>query len=459
MDQKYWKEMYENTTKKFEKKARFIGSVFVAFNTNIDDIKYVDENLIEFLDYKDYSTKENGKSEIRSVDDFKNGLLASMRDGKAREWIVKDMITYEWLRKKIEYDKRLIGGQAGIVANLLSRIGIGKVIVFNSMLADEEAEMYEKNVVMPIHSLGNIHLVKPKEAVNTKDSKTNLIFEFKKGMKVSTRDEMFFVPRSNRFIISYRPSGREPIFPAEFEDNFDEIFRGVKRVFLSGYQNLPNSENSFFKVKVQLAKMKKVNSELKIHFEFTSEENRKHVEKLARFVMSECDSLGCNERECEILLRGLDEEKLADDLKYSDYGVVKLCEAAKKIMAKTSVSRIQIHNLGFMVCLVKKKYGNPHQLLDALLFSSETVFTKSMKQIIKNVDDIDINLEYSISERGIDELKRFEKMTNMEKIGEGIFESGRYYFMVVPMKESKHVKTTVGLGDTISSVGFIGDLI
>ncbi|MCK5322384.1 MAG: hypothetical protein KAJ47_03910, partial [Candidatus Aenigmarchaeota archaeon] len=176
MDQKYWKEMYENTTKKFEKKARFIGSVFVAFNTNIDDIKYVDENLIEFLDYKDYSTKENGKSEIRSVDDFKNGLLASMRDGKAREWIVKDMITYEWLRKKIEYDKRLIGGQAGIVANLLSRIGIGKVIVFNSMLADEEAEMYEKNVVMPIHSLGNIHLVKPKEAVNTKDSKTNLIF-------------------------------------------------------------------------------------------------------------------------------------------------------------------------------------------------------------------------------------------------------------------------------------------
>ena len=459
MDQKYWKNLYENTTKKFEKKAGSIGSVFVAFNTNVDEIKYVDDELLSFLDLKDFSCAGKGKNEIRSVDDFKRGLLLSMKDGKAREWVIKDSITSDWLKKKIKYDKKNMGGQAGIVANLLSRIGIRKVIVFNPKLAKEEAELYDKNIVVPRCSLGNLHLLKPKDAVNTDKAKINLIFEFKKGQKVTTKDEMFFAKRTNRFIVSFRPKGREPNFPKEIEKKFGEILKGTKRVFLSGYQHLPCDEGSFFKAKIQLAEMRRVNPDLRIHFEFTSEENLELIGYISRFVMSECDSLGCNERETELLLRGLGEDKLADDVKYSDYSAIKLYEGACAIMKTSGVSRIQIHNLGFMICLVKKKYGDPHKLMDALLFSSETVFTKSVVGIIESVDDIDINLEHSISNRGISEIRKFEKWTHMDKISEGLYDCGDCYFMVAPMKESKRVKTTVGLGDTISSVGFIGDLI
>ena len=97
--------------------------------------------------------------------------------------------------------------------------------------------------------------------------------------------------------------------------------------------------------------------------------------------------------------------------------------------------------------------------MDALLFSSEIVFLKSMEETRKDIDDLDMNLNYSISKRGIDELNKLERNLGLRKIAGGVFDAGKCYFMIVPMKESENVKTTVGLGDTISSIGFIGDLI
>jgi ADP-dependent phosphofructokinase/glucokinase len=461
--EEYWNKKYSDTTKKFKGGIYNVGPVFVAFNTNVDTIKYVDEKFLKLMDFEhfNYDEKllEKNKNEIKTIDDFKMGLLSSMKEGKAKEWVINDMITYDYLKTKIKYDKNRIGGQAGIVANLLSNVGVSKIIVYNPKLSIEEAKMYKKNIKMPKFSLSNVHLVKPEDAVNSKNGKINLIFEFQKDMKVKTKNLMFYTARTNRFIISYRPKGRDPIFNNEIENNFNKFLSGVKRSFISGYQLLGKDEQALFKAKTQLSKIKAVNKDMKIHYEFTSEEDMELVNLLAKYVITECDSLGCNERETCILVKGLGNQKLAEDIKYSDYSAVKLYEAAKFIISKTKIKRVHIHNLGYMVCVFKKRYDEPNKMLDALLYSSELVLTKSMNEDIKNIDDVDINLNMKLSFRGLDELRKINKVYLKNKKQEGIFEFDNHFLIVVPMKEGENVKTTVGLGDTVSSIGFIGDLI
>ncbi|NOQ55501.1 MAG: hypothetical protein GQ477_01705 [Nanohaloarchaea archaeon] len=451
----FWTRQFLSVSKNFKKNTKYISGIFVAFNTNMDAIEHITPDFLKLMDIEQFRPKK-GVTEINSLDDFKTGLIGSMRLGKAMEWVIDDMSTYNHLLDSINYDSYRIGGQAGIVANVLSHLGMKKITVYNPKLSEAEADMYDPEVQAFKVSKTQTKKIKAKDAFSRHDTpKINLIFEYSKGLKIKTEDESFIIPRTNRFIVSYRPKGREPFFDDLCADNLKLMTKGVNRAFLSGYQYL-STDAEFFKAKVQLGLLRHANKKMKTHFEFTSEEDLKKVSKIIKYILPEVDSLGCNERETCILLNAMGEKDLADKIRDSGYGAKELYDGMRFIKIKTGLRRIHTHNINFMLCLTDKDYASPKLTRDALMFSVESAFAKSIKGFIHHAVDISFGDDVPVNQEGLKQIKLMDRHL-LNKLGDGIYSVGKSYLVMVPTKLGGHAKVTVGLGDTVSSTAFVGD--
>ncbi|MEA3230041.1 MAG: ADP-dependent glucokinase/phosphofructokinase, partial [archaeon] len=353
--EEFWNKSYFQTSKHFEKNIKNISGIFVAFNTNLDAIKYVDSTLLNFLDIGKFAAKDDCR-EIHKLDDFKTGLLSSMESGKAMEWQIKDSKTYNYLLDNIKFNTHRIGGQAGIVSNVLAHIGMKNIVVFNPGCSEAEADMYDSRISSPKFSGNSLRLIPANDAYSVHDTpKINFIFEFDKGLKIRSGNKTFTVPRKNRFIVSSRPKGRDPFFPEQIlhAHNFSSFFKNIKRVFLSGYQYL-STDKQFFMAKIQLAFIRKTNPDMKIHYEFTSEENLKNVARIIKYILPEVDSLGCNERETCILLDAAGKKNLADTIRDSAYSAAELFEGVRFLKNMAGLKRMHVHNIDYMLCLADK---------------------------------------------------------------------------------------------------------
>jgi len=454
--EQFWKDRYEKVSGHFERCVKDISGIFVAFNTNIDAIEHVDSKLLKLLQIESFSQKNNA-CEINSLDDFRTGLIASMKLGKAMEWEIKDMETYNYLLDNITYDSQRIGGQAGIVANVLAHLGMKNVVVFNPKLSEAEADMYDPAVKALKFSGNSARLIKARDAYSVNDvPKINLVFEFAEGLKVKTKDSPFLVPRMNRFIVSYRPKGREPFFDDKISDNFKENLKNIKRAFLSGYQAISTDEQ-FFRAKVQLSLMRKANPEMKMHLEFTSEEDLEKVAKIVKYLLPAIDSIGCNERETCIFLRSMGKKDLADNIKNSGYSAKDILEGIRYIKKKTGLKRVHVHNINYMLCLADKDYAPPEKTRDAMQLCVMSAFAKSIRGFIHHAVDLDLSNNVGVNPKGMKQLSLMDRH-QASKIGEGIYSCGKNYLVMIPTKIGVHAKATVGLGDTVSSTAFVGDL-
>ena len=449
----FWESRYQYVSSHFEKDIKKLSDIFIAFKTNMDAIEHVTPALLKQFNIDDFKLKQNA-NEINSLDDFKTGLITSMKLGKAMEWVIQDIKTYNSLIEEIKYDSYRIGGQAGIVANLLVHLGMKNVMVYNPKISEAEADMYDGQVKAINVSGNSFKIIKAKDAHSINDTpKINLIFEYLKGTEIKTKNDVFVVPRTNRFIVSYRPAGREPFFDDACLSNMGQVLNKMKYAFLSGYQML-STDDEFFKAKVQLGLMKKANPDMKIHFEFTSEEDLLKVSKIIKYILPEVDSLGCNERETCILLDAMDKKILSQKIRKSNYGAVELYEGLKYIKNKTKLNRFHVHNINYMLCLSNKDYAEPEKTRDALILCIESAFAKGVKGFIHHAIDLELSNDIPTNPIGIKQISKMDEYM-IRKIDEGIYVSGKNYLVMVPTKVGGHVKATVGLGDTVSSTAFI----
>ncbi|MBW6451561.1 MAG: hypothetical protein K0B02_02425 [DPANN group archaeon] len=460
MDKKFWENEYKNTTHDFEKNIKNTSPVVIGFNTNIDKIKHIDSKFLDFLDLKSFNTPKNTKSTINSLNDFKNGLIFSMKTGKAAEWVINDKKTYDYLKNNTKFDNSQIGGQVGIIANYLKHIGLKTVIVYNPSLSKEEAKYYEPSVKIPIIENDKLTFKTPKSIDSQNETKMNLIYEFKKDMQINTKNESFKTPRQNRFIVSHRPKKNPPCFDKKIEPHFKELFKNVKRIFLSGANIEPTQKTNYYDtLKKQIISITNLDKDIKIHYEFTSEENPIIIKNIIDKILKHTDSLGCNERELCILLENINKKNIAKYIKEMNYSSPSLISGAMAVAKKLNMKRIHVHNLNYFLCITSKDYGiPPKEIRTALLYSAEAVITRSIKQSLNNINDIEINLKHEISEKGLNEIKNASMFLGKD-MSEGYVELEDYNINMIPTKLAEHIKTTVGLGDIVSSTAFFGDIV
>jgi len=470
----FWEKKYAEILKE-DISIGSLRGVFVAYNTNIDAIKHVDEKFAELLLSSSQSAAANSSpidavnmvpKQIETVSDLVAGIASSMRAGKALQisFVEDGNGVAAWLDKNVKPDEARMGGQAGITANILSVIDVRNVIIYTPLLPKRQAELFVKNdnlVVPAFTDEGIMELKKPLDAYNPDDTaKINWIFEYRVGSRLGN----IVSPRANRFIAASRPEALKLHKDKRILAHAGDIARLVDCAIFSGLQITKHTYRDgttydlYIREAAEFAKLlKEANPDLKLHLEFASIQNEDIRREILTTFAPQVHSLGINEVEIVDALETLGEHDIAYNIKTNECPI-SLYTGVKKLMQTIGIKRVHIHSLGHFIAVTHKDYGiNIENTLKGLLYSSSLGGAKAKLGEIKSKDDIIAGLDVPPSRSGLLELMKLKD--HLESIGgfldDGMGADGDFRIAAIPAKVVDIPKSTVGMGDTISSSAFV----
>jgi ADP-dependent phosphofructokinase/glucokinase len=455
---KIWLEKFKEGAKTL-KRMKEVSNVAVAFNTNIDAvIKIKPAKFYKLLEAEDLSLDELRdirESKLKSGADVVKGIFRCFSEGIAEEWLTDDVTVYDWMVANIGYDRLQIGGQGGVVSNALGVAGVSKVFVHTNSLPKLQADQFlkldnvlsfdEKGKEMPAYQIDR----------STDIPLIHWIIEFDKGDVFEIEGHKFTCPKSNRFIATYDPLN----FNLVMDNSFVEKMKTKKLdyIFLSGFHALTADNKGVELVEEALPIIETGRkSSTILHLEIASTQDVKVrkaiVEKLAPFA----DSVGCNERETIDVLEVIGEKELAEQCEESPHSV-NLFKGIMKIKEKTKCKRIQLHMFGLYVVVQDKDFSfTPEANLRGMEVAALAAASKAGLGAINKNNDILWASGREVSDTGLNELRDLAEFIGDEKFLEtGICEYKGYDIISLPTILIDKPLTTVGLGDTISSLSLV----
>ncbi len=449
--------------------------VFTAFNAITDAIVHYSrkdfEKLLKNLDKKEILEKQRNFSleAIENREDFFAAFIEMFSRGKALELPAYNLKLFGWFRIKFKEQIRM-GGQAGIVANQLAKLGVNTVC-YSPILSKQQARMYEKrNLFTPILQHERLVFRKPQTAYRKDDPfKINWIFEFRKGDKITFNGKTIICPRSNRLIVASRPKEYVPLFTDEFEPHLHAIANSFDVFFLGGFQSFQKrmGEYSFRhylrKLKWQLTQLRK-NQKARFHLEYVAIHDKYMGKNIWPEILPFFDSMGINEVETSQLLKLAGDYHAANELERHE-SPLNFYKALGRVFHKFKLKRLHGHTLGYFIMLLRKDYigySLPERFVNSLLFASRVADSRAYYGKPPSAADLRKLRHLRISETGIAALKSFsfeyfgKKDEAIRFMLNGICDAEDHYIIMVPTAIVK-AKATVGLGDTISSTAFVSE--
>ncbi len=195
------------------------------------------------------------------------------------------------------------------------------------------------------------------------------------------------------------------------------------------------------------------NPSLIVHLEITSVANLKKREDIVSDIVPLVDSVGFNETELADIafLLGLPGwERVRRNSVYQ-------LEAMQLIRA-LGVRRVNMHTLGYYMALSP----NPsEEVRESLLFAALVGGARASLGRGPRPEEVAKALELALSERGVRELERLDKLMRLKGIDRReLLEEGWCRddgLVVVPTKIADDPRYTVGLGDTISGASVFSE--
>ena len=442
-------------------------AIFLAYNVNVDAIKFFKkgeevQELINQFDEEEIIKKiKEYPRVIANPVDFIARLIHSMKTGKPSEVPISDddESLNKWFNT-LKYDEERMGGQIGIISNILSILNLKRVITYSPILSKKQAEMFvdKENLLYPSVINGNLILKKPIESYREEDpTKINRIFEYKKGIEFKLGDNRIITPQANRFIAGSRPDALRFEIKGELKKKLPEIGEMVDCAILSGYHGIKEIYNDgktddyyFEKAEEDIKLLKKKNKNLKIHLEFASIQNINLRKKIMDRILPHVHCLGMDETEIANLSHALGYYELcADIIKNSKIEDV---VAALKILLDEhkNLELVQVHSMYYIMYLGRK--DNPlseDELKKTLELATILASSKAKLGNISNIEDLKAGLSIPYNKYGdllssvVENLKKKEEYKD-------------YKIVIVPSRLVKNPKSTVGIGDTISATAFVG---
>jgi ADP-dependent phosphofructokinase/glucokinase len=447
-----WNGLYTSAFERVRDNIGSVGNVLLAYNTNIDAIKYLQredlERRIEAAGKKGVLRyAEELPRRIESVPQLLGSILWSVKRGKAAELFVESCSTRFYM-KRWGWDELRIGGQVGIMANLLGGVYGVPVIAHVPQLSRLQASLFKEGpIYVPKVEGGKLELVHPKEFKADEENCIHYIYEFPRGFRVFN----FEAPRENRFIGSADDYNPNVVIRPEFEDHFEEIAGKSSLAIISGLQALTeeNYREPFKTVKAHLDVLGE--KEIPVHLEFAFTPD-KTVRKALVDILGKFWSVGLNEVELASVIEVLGEKALAEKLLASDpVDPIAVTEAMLKLAEKTGVRRIHFHTYGYYLALTDY---HGEFVRDALLFAALAAAAKAKLGDVRNIDDVVKAMDVPVNEKAKSVEEALVKEYGMN---DGIAEVNGCQLAFIPTKIVAKPKSTVGIGDTISSSAFVGE--
>ncbi|WP_297419074.1 ADP-specific phosphofructokinase [Thermococcus sp.] len=436
-------------------------SIYTAYNTNVDAIVYLKEETVQGL-INEFGAEtiqrrmEEYPRQINEPLDFVARLVHALKTGKPMEVPLINEELHMWFDSHFKYDVERMGGQAGIIANLLANLNFRKVLVYTPHLAKKQAAMFvnKPNLFYPVIEDGRLIFKHPYEAYRDGDPvKVNRIFEFRAGMTFKLGSETVTVPFSGRFIVSarfesiriYTEPGLKPFLP--------EIGESVDGVILSGYQGIKprysdgKDANHYLREAKKDILLLKREKDVKVHLEFASIQNRELRKKVIYNLFPLVDSVGMDESEIAHVLNALGYSKLSDRI-FTYNRIEDTVLGGKILIDEMNLEVLQIHTIYYIVYITHA--DNPlseEKLRQSLGLATNLAAARASLGEIRSPEDFKVGLSVPYNERGEYVKLRFEEAKRRLRTKE-------YRVVIIPTRLVKNPVSTVGLGDTISAGAF-----
>ncbi len=447
-----WDALYSSAFRGVKGRIGRAGRVLLAYNTNIDAVKYLERKDLEkrveragkdeVLRYADELPKR-----IENVPQLLGSILWSIKRGKAAELFVESCSTRFYMRRW-GWDELRMGGQVGIMANLLGGVYGVPVIAHVPQLSGLQASLFKDGpIYVPKVESGKLKLFHPKEFGGDEENCIHHIYEFPRGFTVFDLE----APRENRFIGSADDYNSNVYVRPEFRERFGEIAESVELAIISGLQALTkeNYREPLEVIREHLEVLGEKGVSVHLEFAFTPDET---VRKAILSLLGNFWSVGLNEVELASVMEVMGEKNLAEELLAQDpVDPIAVTEAMLKLAEKTGVKRIHFHTYGYYLALTDYK---GEFVRDALLFSALAAAAKAKLGDINSIDDIVKAMDVPVNEKAKPVEEALSKEYGMK---DGIAEVNSYQLAFVPTKIVAKPKSTVGIGDTISSSAVVGE--
>ncbi|KKG07795.1 ADP-dependent glucokinase/phosphofructokinase [Methanosarcina sp. 2.H.A.1B.4] len=481
-------------------------NILCGYNVNIDSVYRISgaeiSELLSAFDRTEILEKiENPPGKILSESDFAAGLAYCMKNGCGAEWLVFEQDVFEFLKNRY-FDKSLVrmGGNAGIMANVLSELGASRVVPNVAVPSKTQLSLFsEKAVYFPDAPLQTEENPEEEPGNNTFSSSPSsfsnqdpihFVFDFSEGETFSLYGTEVRAPRENRFIATCDHLNFRLFTSPAFESYALKHAGEMDGALISGFHLLLETypdgstykevlENSF----AQLKAWKAGNENLRFHLEFGHFASREIANAVFLKFAGTSYSIGMNEDELAMLhnLHGIPAEGILR-MEAEAVGM-----AACKLASRHELGKLFIHTREFVLVAFKPDSGNSggSEISDEGEISGKWEYRKSpalLKAAKKNLEAIGFGLRcagaYAASGKlegrefvekeasklqeslfGRQQLQLFLEAFGGETCGQGAFALMEGYIIcILPTLLCKSPLTTVGLGDTLTAGTFLRGL-
>ncbi|NYT19644.1 MAG: ADP-dependent glucokinase [Methanosarcinales archaeon] len=436
--------------------------VICGYNVNIDAVYAITgvdiSDLLKMVGKDELLEKVcDAPGEIRSITDLVAGLVLHMQKGTGAEWFIYSDDVFHFLKSHY-YGKSEIrlGGNMGIMANVMSQMGADKVVM--NAVGDIDT-------IKPLMSVENIIFAGGSMTSNSSISVNaneviHFVFDFSSGTRFDVFGNAIIVPRENRFIATYDDINTELSITTEFEEYCREHVTEMDGAIISGFNQLQQCYHDgsgyterFGKAHAQLKDWKARNRELPIHVElghFMSMDMGVYIfTELAGTV----DSIGMNEDELVMLieLHGVP----SDMIRKMD--ACAIMDACVRCISPTCLKKIVLHTRDFIMSIFRKGASTPHREVRSMQFGIMCAAAFAANGKLPERSQLEVSVrDLARSEEGMKQASKLQDLIGGEHFDGGVCgEYGNFSVCILPTLICNEPVSTVGLGDTVSSATFL----
>jgi ADP-dependent phosphofructokinase/glucokinase len=468
-----WEKHYSAAPGQLEK-MKGVKGVASVFNVNIDAVlKVKPEMLLRWMSLLNLDAKRllaAGDKKIMKPADILRGFVACFSKGIAQEWMVFNAETFLWMRDHLGQDRNQMGGQGGIIANVMAVCGVQNTYVHCASLpAGQSALFLDQPNLLSTDPQGKLSRA---AAINRSGDLPLIhwILEFDKGDQLTLDGTTATCPKSNRFIATYDPLNFKLHLDESFSRALREGFHPLDYILLSGYQVLsePMQGGGSGIERIgqswkEIEAWKGAHPGCKVHLEFASTQDAAIRKAVAEKLAPRADSLGCNEQEEIDLLAVMGEEDLSRECARS-MDSVSLFKGLLKLFQKLKPGRAQLHMFGLYVTLAREDWGqSDSQIRDGMVFAATLAAAKAGTGSLEKEENLLWARGRQVADHSLKELGALsaylEKTYGLQYFeSSGIGRAAGFRIIAVPTILIEKPVTLIGMGDTISSLSLVGAL-
>lgn len=466
----YWETLYSSVPATLEKMKSRTG-VLSVFNSNIDAVVHTSpERFLSWcssFDVDSLSAERSAKS-IAEPEDLLRGFLHCFENGIAQEWLITNEPLFKQLHSVIGYDRLQMGGQGGIIGNVMSVAGVQEVLVHAASLPKDQAQLFLAND--NLRSADSSGAVKQASTIHRSEDTPLIhwILEFDKGDTIQFDGKEYQCPKSNRFIATWDPLNFCLTVDPHFSKAVLTTENDMNFCLLSGYQMLTEtlSDGRTSLSRIQESKRivnswKAKHSDMTVHFEFASTQDVAVRKELFDEMSPWADSIGLNEQELIDLLEVIDEQELAEACQ-KELAPDLLLKGLITLFEKCETNRIQLHFFGNYIT-IRKPVTSPsaESVQQGMALAATCAASKAGSGAIDTHESLLFAADTPVNDTA---LTIFQTLSNYMKENidsnsfaeTGIFANDSFEIISIPTILIEKPVTLVGMGDTISSLSLVG---